>query len=114
MRGRTKEDWIGGSFGLVAMLPAFISVMVGLLMLAIHCLAWLETAAWPKVTIRDVLNYFAGREVSLATGLLGLDKIIAALVALPVELGLIILAPIIWIVLWLWIYNVIFYRSVKK
>lgn len=88
-------------FGALAGAPVVLSVIVGAGVLAFRCFAWLTTATWPHVTLQGVL----GRPTApneIATGLLGLDKIIWTLVgAAPLELLLILVFPLIWFaVIW--------------
>jgi len=73
----SREDTIGGLFGLVAVLPSFGSVIFGFLTIVWQCAQWLEKAIWPELTLRTAFGWWTGRTIydrDLVTGYLGLDK----------------------------------------
>jgi hypothetical protein len=103
---RTRNDWIGGLIGLVIVLPTACCILFGLFVFAVHWLLWLQTAAWPKQSILNGLNYIAG-PLSLGAGWVGFDKIVAGVVDLPLEVGLVLILPAAWIAGWMVIFNYI-------
>jgi hypothetical protein len=99
---RTREDRIGGLFGLLVVLPCVASIIVGGFVTLGGCLKWLDTAVWETPTLHDGLIPFFGPSVLYVspTGHLGLDKMITWALGSPLALWLIVIGPAIWFFGW--------------
>jgi hypothetical protein len=109
----TRENWIGGAFGLFVVLPYVCSIGIGALIIGWQCLMWLRTATWNGITLRDGLVWWAGptmRYYFPDTGALGLDKILAwGLDSSPLALWFIVI-PLIWFNLGFLLFNLLLVR----
>ena len=79
MTKRSLDDWIGGLFGLVAVLPSVCSIGIGALTMLWQCLKWLQLAVWLPLTLRDGLVSWLGPDARFyipETGYLGSDQIL--------------------------------------
>jgi hypothetical protein len=104
--GRSRDDWIGGLFGMVVVVPVVFSIATAAVVLCWQCLEWLRWAEWPMVTLRDAMNWFAGHTTTGPTSRwVGLDRIIGWLVEeAPLVLWLVVL-PVIWLSAGIWYFN---------
>jgi hypothetical protein len=86
------------------------SIITGVVILTWQSLNWLGTAVWHPLALRDAIIWWIGRTIydgDLATGLLGIDKMVLWSVdQVPLTLWLIVILPIVWGVTW----NAIFSR----
>ena len=109
MTKHSVNDWIGGLFGLVAVLPSVCSIGIGALTIVWQCLKWLQLAVWLPLTLRDGLVSWAGPAAlsySLRTGYLGLDQVLRwALDSSPLALWLIVIGPVVWLVVCMLFFN---------
>jgi hypothetical protein len=95
---RTREDRIGGLFGLLVVLPCVASIVVGGFVILAGCLTWLDTAVYATPTLHDGLIAFLGPSLVYVspTGHLGLGKMINWALGSPLALWLIVIGPAIW------------------
>jgi hypothetical protein len=108
---RTRNDWLGVMFGAVVVLPCAASILLGASTIVWQCLNWLKTATWQTLTLRDGLSSSIGPwwlYYSPQTGYLGLDKVLTwSLDNSPLGLWPIVIAPIVWLILGVFLFNLL-------
>src|SRR5258708_456507 len=52
-------------FRMLAILPIVCSVFAGFVVIGRQCRGWLELGYWPTIVPHDLLNWFAGRPISV-------------------------------------------------
>jgi hypothetical protein len=52
-------------FRMLAILPAVCSVFAGFVVIGRQCRGWLELGHWPTIVPHDLLNWLAGRPISV-------------------------------------------------
>ena len=106
-----KDDTVGAAFGVVVVWPMVGSVLAGLWVLGWQALQWLNSAAWPSLTLRDALNWWKGSTapVEVSTGALGLDKILAwCFDGSSLTLWLMLIFPALWLAVGTFIFSALF------
>jgi hypothetical protein len=102
--GHSRQDWLGAAFGIVVMLPAAFSFLVGVGVLASQCVTWIEVARWPPLTVLDQVSWWYGYRVTMDQFMgphLGLNEIIRWFLQIPLAPWLMFLQPLAWITLWI-------------
>jgi hypothetical protein len=108
---RRREDLIGAATGVIVVMPIAASIIIGLFWLLIDVLNWLDKAVWPVYSLRDFLKHF---EIEIGTtGAKGFDLLVSYALATSIEIYLVLIWPVIWLSLWLWLLNLIFYGKPK-
>jgi hypothetical protein len=95
---RSRDDWIGATFGLLVVLPIIVSFLTGAGVIAWQSLQWLEHASWPDLTLQDGLKWLTSAPVK--TDWLGINHIIDTS---PLSLWLMLLFPAGWLTLGMWV-----------
>ena len=98
MQSQRIEGLLSGLFGIVAVWPAMLFALIGVLMIALRCFQWLKTGVWEAVTLHNALEWWIGRAISIEkfdSGFRGLDEIVRWVLD-GTPLVLIVILPLTW------------------
>ncbi len=100
------RDFLNGLFWLLVVWPIINSALVGILLIAWQCLQWLKFAYWPEMTINVAMYKMIERPIVSQTGWLGIDRFLQWLLdSVPLTLWLIVIFPLIWLGVAMWVGN---------
>jgi hypothetical protein len=100
------RDFLSVLFWQLVAWPIACSILVGISVIGWQCLRWLKFAAWPEMTINVAMYEMIERPIFSQTGWLGIDRFLQWLLdSVPLTLWLIVIFPLIWLGVAIWVGN---------